>query len=288
MSPEYCRVFVSAALALGLSAACTARDEPQPSATGGNDSLRVDTPVCLRGEPFVTDGGLPVPQAAGPADARGIRALRWQRHDSCERFVIDLEGASGADAGSAGELHAEVLRDLGIVRITLPDIAEVSTTATDARFEGPLAFAAFTVSAPDRRGFWVDLHLADAAEAHVTTLASPARVIVDLRPGGPPLPPPPATHQRVVVLQPRAGSATWPLAISGYARTFEANVVARIERDGTDIFEDFTTSTGWLEAWGYFAFNIPDGPAAPVRLHVGEYSARDGTWEGAVIPLDMR
>lgn len=286
MTPSHRRVPGPAALVFILLATCTMRDEPQPPAAAASDTSRDDAAVCLRGEPFIAHGGVPLPQTTGNADARRIRALRWQRHDGCERFVIDLGTADGADAANVGDVRAEVIRDLGIVRITLPDITGIDTDATDARFDGPLASAAFVVIAPDNAGFWVDLHLASPAEAHVATLASPARVIVDLRPGGSPLPPPPATHQRVIVLQPRTGSASWPLTVTGYARTFEANVVARIEHNGSDVFETFTTSTGWLEAWGWFTFTIPDGPAGSVRLHVGEYSARDGGWEGAVIPLD--
>jgi hypothetical protein len=91
-----------------------------------------------------------------------------------------------------------------------------------------------------------------------------------------------------VVLQPRPGTASYPLTVTGYARTFEANVVVRLERDGDDVYDDFTTATAWTDAWGHYSFTIPDGPTGPVVLHVGEYSARDGTWDGVAVELDMR
>jgi hypothetical protein len=135
---------------------------------------------------------------------------------------------------------------------------------------------------------YVDVHLADAAEAHVSLLREPARVVVDLRPGGGALPPPPARDARVVVLEPRGGPASYPLTVTGYSRTFEANVVARLEQGGEEVFETFTTATAWVDAWGHYSLSIPRGPAGPVTLHVGEYSARDGSWEGVAVELEMR
>jgi hypothetical protein len=119
-------------------------------------------------------------------------------------------------------------------------------------------------------------------------LEDPARVVIDLRPGGSAIPPAPPPADRVVVLTPRPGTATWPIEVSGYSRTFEANVVFRLEQDGEQIEETFTTATAWVDAWGYFSTTIEDGPAGAVVLHVGEYSAKDGTWEGVAIDLDMK
>jgi hypothetical protein len=90
------------------------------------------------------------------------------------------------------------------------------------------------------------------------------------------------------VLEPRPGAASYPLTITGYARTFEANVVARLEEDGEDVHVAFTTATAWADAWGHFSLTIHAGPTGPIRLHVGEYSAKDGTWEGAVVELRVR
>src|SRR5690606_30879585 len=139
----------------------------------------------------------------------------------------------------------------------------------------------WAVFSPEGRWTFVDVHLAAAAEAAVTTLDSPARIVIDLRPGGPALPAPATRSTRVVVLRPRPGDATYPLTVTGYARTFEANVVVRLEYEGQDVHDDFTTATAWIDAWGHFSFTIPSGPTGEVTLHVGEHSARDGAWEGA-------
>lgn len=295
-------VTAAALLAAALLTACSGpRDDPTdrepgdppPTATAQDPveddpgASTTDGPICLQGGDFVADGAVPL-ESTSTGDAEGIGRLRWERHEGCERLVVDLTAEGGDPAMAAGDVRAEVLRRLGVVRVTLRGVESVDPGATDARFEGPLARAAYAVWAPDGRWTYVDIHLADPAEARVLLLTEPARVVVDLRPGGAPLPPRPATDQRVVVLEPRPGRASYPLTVTGYARTFEANVVARLEQSGEVIHEDFTTATAWVDAWGHYSMTIPDGPAGSVRLHVGEHSARDGTWEGVAVELEMR
>jgi hypothetical protein len=229
---------------------------------------------------------------AAPGDARGVGALRWQAHEGCERFVIDLVARDGAPAQRAGPVAAEVLRELGVVRIGLRAVERVDPGATDARFAGGLVRSAYAVRSADGGWIHVDLHLAGAAEAHVTVLDEPARVVVDLRPGGPAVPGSAPRGERVVVLQPRPGPASeplsYPLTVTGYARTFEANVVVRLEQGGRDVFEGFTTATAWVDAWGHYSLTVPRGAGGRAVLHVGEHSARDGAWQGVALELRLR
>jgi hypothetical protein len=287
---EVNRMWVGLAVVSLLVAGCRADSEVRDVDGVGvadDDEAAGDVPVCLRGERFVADGAIEVRDAA-PGDAHRIAAFRWERHEGCERFVIDLEAEGGAPAERAGTVTAELLRDLGVVRVGLRDFRMVDPDASDATFDGPLASAAFAVWSPEGPWVYVDVHLTDAAEARVTTLDQPARVVVDLRPGGPALPEPAPRETRVVVLEPRPGPAAYPLTVRGYARTFEANVVARMEHGGEEVFSDFTTASAWADAWGDFSFTIEEGPSGLVVLHVGEHSARDGTWEGVAVELDMR
>jgi hypothetical protein len=242
--------------------------------------------VCLRGEPFVAAGGVPL-RSTGPADAERVGDLRWESHPGCERFVIDLLREDGTPATSPGEVQVELLRELGVVRVSMRNVEAVDPDATGADFDGPLARAAFAVFSPDGRWVYVDLHLGEAAEAHASVLRDPARVVVDLRPGGGPVPGAPARDERVVVLEPRPGTHSHPVVVTGYSRTFEANVVARLEHQGEAVFDTFTTATAWVDAWGHFSFTIPDGPPGPATLHVGEHSARDGTWQGVAVELTI-
>ncbi|MFO7894190.1 MAG: Gmad2 immunoglobulin-like domain-containing protein [Longimicrobiales bacterium] len=288
---QVCRARLSLVAALVTLAACGQAEVDE----GGSSTT--DGAVCLQGGPFAAGGGIEVgaggPGASSRAGTTGdvadrVGRLRWHRYDGCERFVMDLVDGAGEAVAGSGAVSAEVLRDLGVVRVTLRDVAGAEPDATDATFAGPLARAAYAVASPEGPWVYVDLHLGDAAEAAVSTLRDPARVVVDLRPGGGRVPPPAPSETRVVVLTPRPGPATYPLTVTGYARTFESNVVVRLEREGQEVHEDFTTATAWLDAWGHYSFTIADGPAARVVLHVGEYSARDGTWEGVAVPLDMR
>jgi hypothetical protein len=279
---------LSAPLLLLLAACQPAEETRVPEAPLAGDTQPVDEgAVCLRGEQFVAEGSVAA-RSAGPADADRVGALRWQAYEGCERFVVDLRREDGTPADRAGEVTVEVLRHLGVVRVSLPDVDAVEAEATEIALEGPLARAAYAVRSPIGRGLYVDLHLAEAAEAHVTTLDEPARVVVDLRPGGPPVPEPAPAGDHVVVLEPRPGRASYPLRVTGYARTFESNVVVRLERNGETVHEDFTTATGWVDAWGHYSLSIPRGPAGRVVLHVGEYSAKDGTWQGVAIDLHVR
>jgi hypothetical protein len=266
-----------------------AADAPDQPGTDqpGTDQLGTDQPVCLAADAFVADGAVEV-RDAGPGNARRIHALRWASYQGCERFVIHLVTGDGKAAERAGAVTAEVLRDLGVARVSLRDVEYVDPDATDATFDGPLATRAFVGRSPDGRWVFVDVHLGEAAEVHVGPLDGPARVVIDLRPGGPPVPGPAPHEDRVVVLRPRAGAASYPLRVTGYARTFEANVVVRLEQQGRVVHEDFTTATAWADVWGHFSLPIDRGPSGPVVLHVGEHSARDGTWEGVAIELDVR
>jgi hypothetical protein len=271
-----------------MLAACAQERPGQPSANATPREDRDTTAaVCLRGEPFVADGALRVAGAA-PGPAREVSRLRWEAHDGCERFVIDLADADGSPAAAAGSVAVELIRDLGVIRVTLRDVEQVNADATDTRPDGTLIRAAHVVRSPEGGHMFVDLHLGQPAEAHALLLQDPARVVIDVRPGGAPLPERTPASPRVVVLEPRAGTASYPLRVSGYARTFEANVVARIEKAGAEPVETFTTSTGWVDAWGYYSLVIDAGPTGSIVLHVGEYSARDGTWEGVRVPLQIR
>ena len=251
----------------------------------GADAGQTGEAVCLEAEPFVADGPIPV-ESASDGQRRRISDIRWSRHEGCERIVIDV--AADERLELPGEVRAEVLREVGIVRIHLPNVYEVDAAVVEERFDGQLVEHSYAVLSREGRWIFVDLHLGSAAEAHVATLRDPVRVVVDLRPGGEPIPPRATTGERIVVIQPRPGPVSYPLEVAGYGRTFEANVVARLEQGGETVADTFTTATGWAEAWGYYSVTFDEGPAGPLELHVGEYSARDGSWEGVEVDIEVQ
>ena len=108
-----------------------------------------------------------------------------------------------------------------------------------------------------------------------------------LTPGGGVVPQPAQSARSIVVLEPRAGAAKYPIVIRGYARTFEANVVARLAAGGKVAAQAHGTAADYVTAWGEFELTIPAGPSGDVELFVGEDSAKDGTPVGVTIPLHL-
>jgi hypothetical protein len=199
--------------------------------------------------------------------------------------VIDLLADDSAPA-----VVATFNRDLGVISVLLRNVESVDPDATERDVAGELVDRAYVVRAgdPEDNEVMVQIHLGEAAEAAVFVLADPARVVVDVQPGGDELPPPATFADGVVILEPRAGGASYPLTVAGYARTFEANVVVRIAEDGTVVSEDPTPANDWTEMWGWFEETIPSGPFGTIELQVGEYSAADASWEGASLELEMQ
>jgi hypothetical protein len=256
-------------------------------------SGRAAAAVCLGGAGWAVDGPILVrgPGRFDPErepDAHWVSGVRHAAHPGCERVVIDLVTRGGMPAGSVGEVRAQVLRRLGVVRISLPAVPDVQLEATDRVLEGTLADRAFVLRSAEGHWIDVDVHLLQESEVHVSVLHDPVRVVVDLRPGGGPIPPPPVMGRRIVVLEPRPGEASHPLQVSGYARTFEGTVAIRLEREGEVLADTFTMATAWIDAWGHFEVVLEDGTLGLLELHVGEHSARDGSWEGVLVELDLR
>lgn len=222
-----------------------------------------------------------------PADATAVHALRYGVHPNCERLVLDFANADGAAAQVLGQANVAFHRHLGIVRVHLP-LEFAQTALPDEAIqlypEGNHVRAAYTVfSEDDARGPFVDIHVAEPVVARAFVLESPARLVVDIRPGGGPLGE--GAHggvdDNIVVVTPgEQVQLDYPIDITGYSRTFEANVVARLYQDGAMVAESITTASSWLESWGEFSTAIDAGPTGSFELFVGTDSAMDGSEEG--------
>jgi len=64
-------------------------------------------------------------------------------------------------------------------------------------------------------------------------------------------------------------------------------VVLRVEQNGSERLTQFTTASDYIDAWGEFEMVVESGAPGPIRLHIGEYSAKDGRWEGVSLDLVM-
>jgi len=262
-----------------LVAGCSSK--PQ----GGRNEGRLagDPALCDSLVPAVEDGAL-VGGAGDSARATALGGWNVGRDGGCERITLALLKGDGA-LQHAGLLHGALLRSYGIVRVGLPRGID-GVADPDSAIASPLVSAVFVVHALDG-GWYEDIHLAQPALARLVALDTPARIGVDLAPGGGAVPQPAPSARNIVVLEPRAGAAKYPLVIRGYARTFEANVIARVAAGGKVAALAHGTAADYVTAWGEFELTIPAGPSGDVELFVGEDSAKDGTPAGVTIPLHL-
>lgn len=260
-----------------IVASCTATPAP-PSTTAPTAST---TPVATTG-PQLSCGGSETFSASGTlasasaedGDATRISGLSASHAEDCDRFVVDLSTEAGAPATSVGQASVEFSRDLGVVRVTLPEVTE--TTITDGIFELPLVDRAYVVRSAEG-SLYVDVHLRAAAVARGTVTRSPAQIVIEFTPGGAELGPPAPHSDLVVVLTPRGDKAAYPLFVTGYSRTFEANVVVRLLKGNSVSVERVTTATDYLAAWGEFSVTLDTGPQGRLQLTVGDDSDQDVT-----------
>ena len=263
-----------------------------PIASAGKETIEeISTVEEASGETASSSGVAFVahPKASGGLghQADTILAVRYGVHRGYERLVLDL-GTGEQTAETVPEWTLMRPIDDLILRVTLPSISD--TVTSDGRFGDSLLKSFYVVRAPNR-GMFVDIFARRAFVYRVLELSDPARLVVDFKPGGaPPKAPPPEVGGNTVLVEPRTGARIEnPLTISGYSRNFEAsNEVILADPEGEILIRRTIWSNDWSATWGYFeaTLNLPsyDGKAT---LRVGARSARDGTFEGAEVPIHV-
>jgi hypothetical protein len=234
------------------------------------------------GAPFTA-----VPEMSGGAEgvADDILGVRFERSEDYERAIIDF-GSGGVPASRVPAWSLSSPTGEGYARITFPDVE--ATSVSDGSLGGFILDNFYVVRAPGG-GMFVDLLATGAFQYRVTELSDPGRLLIDYRPAdvelGFPLP---AQAEKTVLFEPRVGeAATNPLRISGYSRNFEAsNTVMLRDSNGDVLLQTTVLSNDWLDAWGYFeaSLEIPAFEGQAV-LQVGAESPRDGSFEGAEVPI---
>lgn len=273
-------------------AACADISPPlaDPSSSSTNPTLSTSpstsippTTGCEGGVDDYVDAGPIAIVGQASSDAAQISSLTVFEVGVCERFEVALVTEGGAPATSAPRTTAEIFPDSGLVRLRFTG-GVTSTAVTESLIESTLVRQAYVVRGLDGSMF-VDLHLSESVGARAVELRSPARVAVELRPGGEPVQLGASLGANVVVTDPARRTVEYPILVRGYSRTFEANVMARLSADGSAIDEYFTTAADWTQTWGEFVFEIPTGPGGVLSLFIGEESAEDGTIRGVTLDL---
>jgi hypothetical protein len=216
-------------------------------------------------------------------DGANLGRISWQVTDQCESYTFDFETSEGAPAISVPTINLGHLESFQVIRVTM-DIA--STVVTDQLVETGLVERLYVVRSLDG-GMFVDLHLAAPAAARARVTSEPARLTVDLRPGFVEFKGRALADDVVVVVSPNDGaSVPAETAATGYARTFEANVLTIVTQAGQVVSEASTSAADWTATWGEFSQAL-SLPAGSVSLFVGQASPQDGSLQGITLDLTV-
>jgi hypothetical protein len=218
------------------------------------------------------------------SDTNSLGLLSWQIDNGCERFSIDFETTEGAPATTPPSVIVEFLESRQVLRVW----TEVdSTVITDQLVETSLVDRLFVVRALNG-GMFLDLHLSASARSRVSISNSPAGMTVELEPGTDPLSTTALIADRLVVTSPADGSETpADVEVTGYARTFEANVLLVATGAEGVVAQTNVTAADSVATWGEFRASL-EVPAGDVSLFVGEESPEDGQLRGVTLSLLVR
>ncbi len=212
-------------------------------------------PPCPTGDPMVNDGRLLLVERPG-ADGRRIGEIAWTEESGCHTVTIHFETEDGAPATTPPTLSVRLLRTAGVLRV---ETEATSSVVVDQLVESGVVGAVFVPRTAEGTRF-VDLTLTEAVVARASSLFSPARLQIEIQPGGSLDMGSPLLTGDVVVVEPGSAAEAGPvLDISGYTfgslTAVELSVLA-----GTEVVETLTLD---LEAgdstWVAFATSIQMG-----------------------------
>ena len=274
-------LIVSACGPMGGITTTTAAVPPAP-ATAAPPPL-VPEPGCPQAIEFTSEER--VLRLDQPTSDTGMIGLvSWDLSQGCESFQIDFETIEGAPSTTPPSAIVEYLDTRQVIRVFL-DIDK--TVITDQSIETELVDRLYVVRALNG-GMFVDFHLAKPVEARARITNSPAQLTLQLQSGTLPFEGTAALSQHAVVVEPSDGSVgATSVRISGYARTFEANVLIIATSGDRVVTETNAVAADWLETWGEFQTRL-DLPAGETSIFVGESSPKDGSLSGVTIRMTNR
>lgn len=234
---------------------------------------------------------------AAPAQATTktdtVQKVVFRDHGTFERAIITL-GHGSVPGDYAPDFSPSYRNGDSIAGIKLPSVT--SSYKTDGAGLSHAISRYYVVrSLGTSRGLFVDFHLKRAARSvNVYKLDNPARIVIDVTPGGKTLFPRPATGVRTVVTRTRTRNVAGlgNFLVTGYGRPPEARGAWRIKNaDGRVIKRGAYKTSDWTAAWGYFKFSANYPPSLSGKkgtLQVGELSAKDGRFRGVSVPLKFK
>ncbi|MGD2043738.1 MAG: Gmad2 immunoglobulin-like domain-containing protein [Acidimicrobiia bacterium] len=277
-------------LLLSVLALCCA------ACTGSASPTTISTTTSLPGStstlppPIDCPGAGDFEEGGGIADVEGelsdsslLGSISWDVNDRCESFVFEFETSEGAPATSVPDIQIGHLDSFQVIRISLGVNAAV---LTDQLVETDLVERLYVVRSLEG-GLFVDLHLSSPAGARARVQSSPATLTVDLRPGLVEFVGTAETGENVVLVSPTPATEVGTTTeLSGYSRTFEANVTVIVTQIDEVVVETSTIAADYIETWGEFRTELTL-PPGDVSVFVGEASPEDGSLSGITVDLTV-
>lgn len=263
-----------------LLSACTVTGEPSvtappgattavpattlPSTPATSTSTIPPTTACPEGDVMLTDGQL-LAWERPTADAARIAEIDWRLAGDCHILTISFATGDGAPATTPPTLSASILRSAGVLRI---ESAASSSVVTDQLVEHGLVERIFVPVDADGNRF-VDLVLNAPVVGRARLLTSPARLELELQPGGPEDVGSPLVTDEIVLVEPALGATVEPVIdVTGYSIGAAAGLNVSVLLAGTAIEEASVEFVSQPGVWTEFSLTIPVGDRPYDRLQV--------------------
>jgi len=268
----------AAALLLVLAASCDASGATTSSTAASTATTVVATTSTTEvtatalgcgGRPgdYRADGPLGI--VGGPdADAQQISSITLTRTGDCERFEVALSTAGGAPATSLPSAEVELIASAGVIRVKFDETVTASAI-TDSVLEGAFVERAFVVLAADG-SIYVDAHLSGVVAARTFLRQNPARIAVEMQTIDGEASGFPKVNESLVVTGPSERVVEYPIVVTGYARTADAQVVATVLQGTGTESEVIVTTADPAQLWGEFTITVDEGPGGDIVVRIGE------------------
>lgn len=246
----------------------TSATEPQPtSTTTPVETTQAPTTTapegaCPPGDVMLADGGL-ADFDPSSSDSTRIAGITWRTSGVCQTFTISFATEDGAPATTPPALSARLLRGAGVLRI---ETAATDSVIADQVVETGLVERLFVPVSDDGSRF-VDLVLGEPVVARARLETTPARVEIEIQPGGPPIGRPLMTGDLVVIEPGSAAVATPVLDVAGYSMGEASTYDVTINRAGQPV-ADTTLETADSHIWSAFHLVVQVGDDAYDMLQV--------------------
>ncbi|HSJ34521.1 MAG TPA: hypothetical protein VLB85_05660 [Acidimicrobiia bacterium] len=271
------RGIVALLLVLLVVVACseptTTVSPPPPPATSPTSTVATVPPTtvatdpvraCPEGDVMLADGQL-LRFDRPTSDGTRITGVSWRTSGNCQLVSVSFATADGAPATTPPTVTARLLRAAGVLRI---ETAATEAVVVDQLVEEGQVERLFVPA--DQEGFrFVDLVLNGPTVARARVQTSPARLEVELEPGGPAEIGSPLITPQLVIVEPGSAAAMEPvLDVSGYSTgELEGLQIAVLDQGETVAESPLDLETSPF-LWRAFDFVLPMGDSAYDNLRL--------------------